>query len=143
MANSFLPFEPAGDSVIEILWDVALAFFVVRLALLYAALVFGSALVLSALLHRLLAPGATTTTPSPSATPALPLPLPLPALVLTLSAIYARLLVVRCEVPRAAWFRLAIGGVAAAVVVLAEALAGLVGPQADVSEKKTTEVQQG
>ncbi|KAK4128685.1 hypothetical protein N657DRAFT_35778 [Parathielavia appendiculata] len=51
MAN-WIVFETT-DSVIEILWDVALAFFVVRLAALYAALTLLPAWSLMFLLHHL------------------------------------------------------------------------------------------
>jgi hypothetical protein len=54
MANWIL-FETT-DSVIEVLWDVALAFFVVRLALLYAGLTLLSTWSLLYLVHHLPAP---------------------------------------------------------------------------------------
>jgi hypothetical protein len=49
---SWILFETT-DSVIEVLWDVALAFFVVRLALLYAGLILLSTWSLLYLLHHL------------------------------------------------------------------------------------------
>ncbi|KAK3341689.1 hypothetical protein B0T25DRAFT_558973 [Lasiosphaeria hispida] len=116
---SWILFETT-ESVIEVLWDVALAVFVVRIALVYAALnLLTAALALAAApyLTRILEPalaklGATE----------LPLllggQLPLLVLLLLGSAGWARCLVVYHEIPRVRGFRLAIGVVAAAVVAL-------------------------
>ncbi|KAK4170316.1 hypothetical protein QBC43DRAFT_305873 [Cladorrhinum sp. PSN259] len=97
-------------SVIEVLWDVAIAFFVVRLAVIYAFLTFGTVLFLSLL----------------------PLPpyvainnVPAPLILILSSAFWARYMIVRYEIPRAAWFRLAIGGVAALLGVVGEGLVRL------------------
>ncbi|GAB1310517.1 MARVEL domain-containing protein [Madurella fahalii] len=99
------------ESVIEVLWDIALAFFVVRLAAIYAALTAGAALVASLVLHYL---------------PDLPLPhllssdsggsgrLHLPLVVLASSVLCSQLLIARYQIPRNGPFRLAVG-VAAAV----------------------------
>ncbi|KAK3309967.1 uncharacterized protein B0T15DRAFT_488664 [Chaetomium strumarium] len=107
---SFAP--TTTDNVIELLWDVALAFFAVRLALLYAALVAGSSILLLLLL--------------PLHFPA-PLPLPVPVtVVLACSAFWARVVVKWCEVPPVAGFRLAVGGAAVVLVLLAEGVGGFV-----------------
>ncbi|KAK4241594.1 hypothetical protein C8A03DRAFT_30319 [Achaetomium macrosporum] len=104
--GSFTP--PTTDNVIEILWDVALAFFAVRLALLYAALVAGSStLLLLGLPHF----------PFP-----LPFQFPFPLMVLACSAFWARVVMKWCEVPPVMGFRLAVGGAAVVMVLLAEGL---------------------
>lgn len=119
MAN-FILFETT-DSVIEVLWDIALAFFVVRTALLYAALTFGSTLAIALLfapqLPQLFLPSSTTTTPG--------------LLLLTSSALWARYIISRFEIPRVLGLRLAVGVVATLVVVLVEAVVGLVLYEAD------------
>lgn len=140
MAN--IIFLESPESVIDLLWDIALACFAVRLALIYAALSLAAAAALSVLLPLLLLPflpaapllrswpSPSTSSTSPfSHPPPPPLPLPLLAL-LSSSALAARCTVARYEIPRSVPFRLAVGGVAAAVValagaVLAPALSGL------------------
>lgn len=122
------------DSVIEILWDVALAFFVVRLALLYASLVFGSVFSLI-LLVRYFLPSLTSTfaahPPPPPLAASSGLVLTehaqwLPLLTLAASAVWAKVVMARCEVPRVLGFRLAVGATAAAMVGVVEGVVGLV-----------------
>ncbi|KAK1834759.1 hypothetical protein QBC39DRAFT_395816 [Podospora conica] len=104
-----IPFETT-DSIIEILWDLALAFFVLRLGLIYFTLNALSTAVLLLLQHSSILP--------PSSSPSSPTTtLPLLALA---AALWTRLLVVRYEVPRVGLFRLGIGAVAVG-------LAGIVG----------------
>lgn len=123
MAISFTLFETT-ESVIQVLWDVALAFFIVRLAFIYFLLNFVSGLYVSYLLAFM---QQLATVP--------PLP-PLqqsehyfsfwillkPFFMFLLSALWARYLVTAYEVPRASSFRLAIGGIASLFMVLAEML---------------------
>lgn len=79
------------ESVIELLWDIALAFFIVRLAFIYFILTFLSGIAITYL----------------------PLAAPLLApLLLLSSALTASFTVSQWEVPAVAGFRLAIGGVA-------------------------------
>ncbi|KAL2260722.1 hypothetical protein VTK26DRAFT_5204 [Humicola hyalothermophila] len=123
--SSWILFETT-DSVIELLWDVALAFFVVRAALLYAALTFATtALAVAVLL-----------VPHPSPPPPFSFlaswsdrvspPAPAALLLLASSALWARYVVRRLEIPRVLTFRLAVGAVAALVIVLVEAIVGMV-----------------
>ncbi|KAK3329588.1 hypothetical protein B0H66DRAFT_597164 [Apodospora peruviana] len=104
------------ESVIEILWDIALAFFLVRLAFVYFLLNLVSALALSYYYYYPLA--------SQSAGEQLPL-LPLLLLVAN-SAVWARFVIVYYEVPRVTGFRIAAGVTSLVFMVLAEMVAGLV-----------------
>lgn len=132
------------ESVIDILWDVALAFFIVRLALFYFLLSmlspspffsfslpklllltqktdFISATILSYLTftnHVLITPVTHLIATLPSSHQFL-----IPFLLVS-AAIWARVLVVRYEIPRSGWFRLAIGGVALGLMVLVEGILG-------------------
>ncbi|KAL2023239.1 hypothetical protein VTK56DRAFT_3362 [Thermocarpiscus australiensis] len=121
-----LIFFETTDSVIEILWDIALAVFVIRLALVYAALTYGSALAGLLLLPGLLPhppppPPAAAAAAAAAETTLLP-----PLLLLASSALWARYAIVRHEVPRVLSLRLAVGVTAAVCVLATEALAGLV-----------------
>lgn len=96
-----IPFETT-DSIIEILWDLALAVFVLRLGLVYF------------LLNALSTAALFLLSPSSTPTPLLPEKPTATLLLLALAAaLWTRLLVVRYEVPRVALFRLGIGAVAA------------------------------
>lgn len=95
-----IPFETT-DSIIEILWDLALAVFVLRLGLVYFLLNALSTAALVLLPHYNMLP-----------TPQLP-QTTAPLSLALFSALWTRLLVVRYEVPRVALFRLGIGAVAA------------------------------
>lgn len=106
------------ESVIEILWDVALAFFVVRLAAIYFLLNFASALLLSWLAFAGYTPVTHLVALSSSEA--------LVPFLLASAVLWARVLIVRYEIPRAGWFRLAIGAVALGLMVLAEAFVGWV-----------------
>lgn len=123
MAGRYL-FETT-DSVVEILWDIALAFFIVRIALSYFLLTFTTGALLSWVVctyQRQLLPFSPQH--HPFTTPQAELVLvPLQAIV---GVIWARYIVVAYEIPRVAWFRLAIGGLAASFMVGAGALLGFV-----------------
>lgn len=112
---SLVLFE-TSESVIELLWDIALAFFILRIALAYFALVFASSILLSYALSDHLVP---TTLLSPTLAHSELLALGSQALLM---AFWARFAVVYFEVPRVLGFRLAIGFVAAAFLFAAEAL---------------------
>jgi hypothetical protein len=113
---NFVLFETT-DTIIEVLWDIALAFFIVRLAFIYFALTFVSAAALvyitysypSLLQLPLVQFGGTLT----------------PLLLLLCSALCAYVVVSRYEIPRVTGFRLATGAVALLFMVLADAAVGL------------------
>ncbi|KAK4457090.1 hypothetical protein QBC42DRAFT_279896 [Cladorrhinum samala] len=103
-------------SIIEVLWDIALAFFVVRLAAIYALLTYTTVLLVSLLPISI-------STPSSSSGPHVPLAIKL----IASSALWARYVIVRYEIPRAVWFRAAIGVVAALLGVVGEVVLRLFG----------------
>lgn len=112
MAN-FVLFETT-ESVIEILWDIALAFFIVRLAFIYFLLTFTSGAAITYLAYSY-----------PQLLPFTKLEvLPAPCLLLS-SAFCAYVVVSHYEIPRATGFRLATGAVALLFMLGAEALVGL------------------
>ncbi len=107
------------SSVIEVLWDIALAFFVIRLAAIYALLNFLSLTILhycAPYLSECLA-FATTNIPTASKMAAAKSPL-LMFLTLASTAICARYLIAHYEIPRVGGFRAAIGVVAAGMLGL-------------------------
>ncbi|KAH0424114.1 hypothetical protein CcaCcLH18_11759 [Colletotrichum camelliae] len=111
------------DSVIEILWDVALAFFIVRIAWTYFFLTFSTSALLSWVICKypeLLLPASKQHLTTSEAELVI---IPLQAIV---GILWARYVVVAYEIPRVAWFRLALGGLAALLMLAAEALLGLV-----------------
>jgi hypothetical protein len=97
-----------SESIIELLWDIALAFFIVRLAFIYFMLTFTSGAAITYLAYNY---------------PEF-LPLLAPVLLL-LSALCAYVVVLLYEIPRAMGFRLATGAVALVFMLLAEAMVGL------------------
>ncbi|KAK0655709.1 hypothetical protein B0T16DRAFT_384533 [Cercophora newfieldiana] len=107
------------ESVVEILWDVALAFFVARLAVVYFLLNFLSALALSYLVLSAKTPVAHLVTLQ---NPEVLLPFLLGSAIL-----WARILVVKCEIPRSGAFRLGVGGVALGLMVAVEAVVAWIG----------------
>lgn len=108
-----------SESVIEFLWDIALAFFIVRIALAYFLLTFASgALLTYAFADRILPTALLSLTMSQSELLVL-------GLHVIIMAFWARLIIVYFEVPRVKSFRLAIGGVASVFMLLAEALIAL------------------
>jgi len=106
------------ESVIEVLWDVALAFFVARLALAYFLLNFVSALALSYLALSGQTPVAHLVT--------LQAPGVLLPFLLASAVLWARVIIVRWEIPRSGAFRLGIGAVALGLMVAAEAVVACV-----------------
>ncbi|KAK1532633.1 uncharacterized protein CCOS01_04616 [Colletotrichum costaricense] len=119
------------DSVIEILWDVALAFFIVRIALSYFFFTFTATTLLSWIVYTyrqyLRLPLVSdqqqrylTTSQSDPFVSAVML------LQIVVGLVVARYVVAVYDVPRVAWFRLAIGGLAAAFLAGAEGLLGLI-----------------
>ncbi|KAK3956311.1 hypothetical protein QBC32DRAFT_251158 [Pseudoneurospora amorphoporcata] len=123
MEGSWLLFETT-DSIIEVLWDIALAFFVIRISFYYFLLTFLSSLILSYLAYAELLP---ITTPahflsfSPASEPVNNHILLTWTILLTItSAIWAHLVLRHYEVPRVAQFRLAICSMALAFMVSAE-----------------------
>ncbi|KAK1754867.1 hypothetical protein QBC47DRAFT_402222 [Echria macrotheca] len=106
------------ESVVEILYDVALAIFILRLALIYFLLNFASALLLSYLSLANYTPITHLITLSSSGI--------LIPFLLASATLWARVLIVRYEIPRAGWFRLGIGAVALVLMVLAEGVVGVV-----------------
>ncbi|KAK3393621.1 hypothetical protein B0H63DRAFT_458645 [Podospora didyma] len=126
----FVLFETT-ESVIELLWDVALAFFIVRLGFIYFALNFASGLLLSTLayyfpeqLTPLLAYAHLTMIPTTMT--ALSEFVLVGFVLAGFATLWARFLVVHYEIPRVAGFRLAIGATALVLASFAESIAALV-----------------
>lgn len=105
-------FVMSTDSAIEILWDVAVATFVIHLAVIYFLATLTSGLGLCYLAHyaRLL--------------PSNPLAVSAAAALGAIAG-SARLVIARYKVPRTAGVRLATGGVALALMVAMQTLTGL------------------
>lgn len=116
---NFVLFETT-ESIIEILWDIALAFFIVRLAFIYFVLTFtsGAAITYVAYNYPQLIPSThKLVTPQSEVVLA-------PFLLLS-SVFWAYVVVTRYEIPRVTGFRLATGGVALLFMLIAEAAVGL------------------
>lgn len=116
--GNFVLFETT-ESIIEILWDIALAFFIVRLAFIYFLLTFtsGAALTYVAYNYPQLIPSThKLVTPQSEVV--------LAPFLLLCSAFWAYVVVTRYEIPRVVGFRLATGGVALLLMLLADALIG-------------------
>ncbi|KAJ4421018.1 hypothetical protein N0V85_000363 [Neurospora sp. IMI 360204] len=127
MEGSRLVFETT-DSIIEVLWDIALAFFVIRISFYYFLLTFLSSLLLGYLAYAELLP-ITTFAHFLSTSASDPLNnriLPLTILLTITSAIWAHLILRHYEVPRVAHFRLAICSMALAFMVSAEMVVAFV-----------------
>lgn len=107
------------ESVIEILWDVALAIFVARIAAVYFLLNFLSALALSYLVLSARTPVAHLVT--------LQNPEVLVPFLLGSSILWARVLIVKWEIPRSGWFRLGVGIFALGLMLGVEAVIGFIG----------------
>ncbi|SPN96807.1 uncharacterized protein DNG_00327 [Cephalotrichum gorgonifer] len=108
------------ESVLEILWDVALIYFVLRTALVYFLLTLATGL--ASYLLVLHSPLASTAGPSPSPQHT---GLVLVGLHVLLTAACARAMLGICSVPRSRGFRLAVGAVACGMLVVAEMGLGL------------------
>ncbi|KAK1972719.1 hypothetical protein LY78DRAFT_240060 [Colletotrichum sublineola] len=99
------------DPVVELLWNIAIACFVFRIALSYFFLTFTTSVLLSwavCTYHHGLTAAQTK--------------LVFISLQTFVGAIFARHVVVAHDVPHVAWFRLAVGGLAAAFLAGAEAV---------------------
>ncbi|KAM7195086.1 hypothetical protein V8F20_007636 [Naviculisporaceae sp. PSN 640] len=99
------------ESVIEILWDIVLAIYIVRIAFAYFLLNFLSGLFLLYLSTHQLTPAVPLTTPQSE--------LVLVPFLLLSSIIWARAVIVYYEVPRVKGFRLASGLTALGFLVMA------------------------
>ncbi|KAK3694593.1 hypothetical protein B0T22DRAFT_477333 [Podospora appendiculata] len=106
------------ESVIEVLWDIALAFWIVRIGFIYFALNFLSGIFITYLTYTQMAPVSYLTTPQSG--------LYLMPFLFVSAALWARYIIVAYEIPRSATFRLAIGATGLVFTVLAEGLVGLV-----------------
>jgi len=118
---NFILFETT-ESIVEILWDIALAFFIVRLAFIYFLLTFisGAAIIYLAYNYPQLIPSISTHKLVTSQSEVVLAPF-----LLLSSVLWAYVVVTRYEIPRAAGFRLATGGVALLFMLIAEAAVGL------------------
>jgi hypothetical protein len=105
------------ESVIEILWDIALAFFIVRISFAYFLLAFTTGTLASYLVYTRLLPVHHLTTPQSE--------LAIIPVMLLLTVAWARILIVWYEIPRVRAFRLAIGGLAVGFMVLTEMVVAL------------------
>lgn len=104
-------------SVFELLWDLALAVFIIRLSLLYTFLTFSTGCLIASYrlfhlqpLHHLTQPQSELIT--------------LPFFFIT-NALWARWLVAHYEIPRVAGFRLAIGTLSLFFMLVAELASGI------------------
>jgi len=107
-----------SSSVFELMWDIALALFIARLAFYYFGLLFLTGAVITYFRVTRLIPVNHLTQPQSEI---ITLPFFLIATVL-----WARFIVVNFEVPRVAGFRLAIGILGTILMVIAELLVGVV-----------------
>ncbi|KAJ2905114.1 hypothetical protein MKZ38_006360 [Zalerion maritima] len=113
----FVLFETT-ESVIEVLWDIALAFFITRLAFIYFLSFFLSGALLSYLIASQVLSVRHLTTPQSE--------LLLVPLLVILAACWSRFLISHYEIPRVAAFRASIGLLATFMVVGAEFVTGCV-----------------
>lgn len=104
------------ESIIEVLWDIALALFIVRLSFVYFFLAFSTGTLLSYIIYTRLLPVHLLTTPQSE--------LALVPVMLVLTVAMARFIIVYYEIPRVSAFRLATGGVALFFMIVAELLLG-------------------
>ena len=122
MEGSWLIFDTT-DSIIEVLWDIALAFFVIRISFFYFLLTFLSSLLLSYLAYAELLPITTFAhfLSASSAPDSVNNRIFLVAGLLTItSALWAYFILRHYEVPHVAHFRLALSSMALAFMVSAE-----------------------
>jgi len=105
-------------SVFELLWDIALALFIIRLAFFYSLLCFASGAVIVWFRIAELTPLNHLTQPQFEL-----ITLPLWLLAVTL---WARFIIVTYEIPRVGGFRLAIGALSLVLMLLAELVGGVI-----------------
>lgn len=129
MEGSWLLFETT-ESIIEVLWDIALAFFVIRISFYYFLLTFLSSLLLGYLAYAQLLPITTFAHFLSSSSASEPINnhilLSWTILLTITSAIWAHLVLSHYEVPRVTHFRLAICSMALAFMVSAEMVVAFV-----------------
>jgi hypothetical protein len=106
------------SSVFEIMWDIALFFFIVRLAFYYFALTFSFDVLLAAIRLVYLMPVYQLTQPEAE--------LILMPLLLLFIILCGQFLISRYEIPRCGGFRLAIGSLAAVFMMFGDLIAGIV-----------------
>lgn len=107
------------ENIIEILWDIALAFFTARLAFIYFLLTFASGAAVSYLTYNY-----PQILPLTHHLAIIQREHVLAVFLLLSSAFWARVVVSRYEIPRVTGFRLATGAVALVYMLLAEAVVG-------------------
>lgn len=105
-------------SVFEVLWDIALSLFIIRIAFFYFLLSFVSGCIIAFFRLSTLQPLYLLTQPQAEL-------VTLPIWLVTI-ALWARFVIVTYEIPRVRGFRLAVGFVALLFMLAAELLGGLV-----------------
>ncbi|KAA8564280.1 hypothetical protein EYC84_011224 [Monilinia fructicola] len=100
------------------MWDLALAFFIVRIAFIYFILTYLSSLFLSFIRLNQIIPYNHLTAPAREL-------IAFPIYILTV-ALWARTVIVYYEIPRVAGFRIAVGLVAGSFMVIAELVGGFI-----------------
>ena len=106
-----------STSVFELLWDIALALFIIRLSFFYFLLSFSTGSLITYFRLSRLQPINHLTQPQSEL-----ITLPL---FLLFNTLWARFVIVNYEVPRVGRFRLAIGGLALGFMLVAEFLGGV------------------
>jgi len=106
-----------NTSVFELLWDIALALFILRIAFFYFLLSFLTGCVITYFQFTELQP-IYLLTQSQSELVTLPI-------WLLFTALWARLMIVSYEIPRVGGFRMAIGGLALVLMLCAELVSGV------------------
>jgi hypothetical protein len=106
-----------STSVFELMWDIALALFIIRISFFYFLLSFFTGSLITFFRISRLQPINHLTQPQ-SEIICLPL-------FLIFNTLWARLIIVSYEVPRVGGFRLAIGGLALGFMLVAELLGGV------------------
>jgi hypothetical protein len=107
-----------STSVFELLWDIALAFFIIRLSFFYFAFSFTTGLLITYFRLSRLQPINHFTQPQSEL-----ITLPL---FLFFNTLWARFIIANYEVPRVGGFRLAIGGLALVFMLMGELIGGMV-----------------
>ncbi|EGZ77432.1 hypothetical protein NEUTE2DRAFT_142831 [Neurospora tetrasperma FGSC 2509] len=121
------PLFETTDSIIEVLWDIALAVFVIRVSFYYFLLTFLTSLLLGYIAYAELIPMTTFAHSLSSSDPDHSNRILCLTILLTItSAIWAHLVLRHYEVPRVAYFRLAICSMALAFMVSAEMVVAFV-----------------
>lgn len=121
------PLFETTDSIIEVLWDIALAVFVIRVSFYYFLLTFLTSLLLGYIAYAELIPITTFAHFFSSSDPDNNNRILCLTILLTItSAIWAHLVLRHYEVPRVAHFRLAICSMALAFMVSAEMVVAFV-----------------